>query len=207
MDKLEQLCRELEHFETDKWAIDVILKHVTLCTHVDDPCTGTGILAQAAKDAGHKVTAADIHSWGYPGTRIEDYLMRKEKYKFSTTVLINPPFSYACDFVEKAFDLGAEQVLCFQRKAWRESRKRREFWRKYPPKRMYVCGERATCWRHDIPVDEDGNRYKLVEDKETGELVKKIMSNTPTPHAWFEFVKGNTDTPVEHIIYKDGGIV
>jgi hypothetical protein len=103
---------------------------------------------------------------------------------------MNPPFSKACDFVTKAFDLGADKVLCFQRKAWRESNKRRAFWAKYPPKRIFVCGERATCWRHDISLEE-----------------REARGGTPTPHAWFEFILGNAERPTEYIIYKDGGIV
>lgn len=193
--ELEILCRELEHFHTDKWAADVILKHVELTGIIHDPCVGTGILPQAVIDSGQKfeiITTSDIHDWNPPGFKVNvyDYLERTEDYLNGTTVIMNPPFSKACEFVQKAFDLGAYKVLCFQRKAWRESLKRREFWDLYPPKNIFVCGERATCWRHDISDEERAAR-----------------GGTPTPHAWFEFIAGNNQRPTEYIIYKDGGMV
>jgi predicted RNA methylase len=188
---LEQLCRELEHFETPDWAVDTILDHVKLCGRVHDPCTGTGVLATAVKSKLGRITdASDIYDWGYPGTEVYNYLERTKPYEHTTSVIMNPPFSYACQFVQKAFALGAVKVLCFQRKAWRESLKRRNFWATFPPTNIFVCGERATCWRHDISQAE-----------------REARGGTPTPHAWYEFDFGYPGPVHEHIIYKDGGLV
>lgn len=82
------------------------------------------------------------------------------------TVFMNPPFSLACEFIEKAFELGARKVVVFQRFAWWESKRRKDFWDKHQPNRVYICGDRAACWRGDIPEEER-------------------KSSSPTAHAWF----------------------
>ena len=96
---------------------------------------------------------------------------------------MNPPFSKATEFVEKSFELGFRKIVCFQRFSWWESQKRREFWEKHPPDRVYICGDRASCWRHDIPESERG-------------------SSTPTAHAWFVWEKGSPPGTLLGHIYK-----
>ena len=196
MEELEQLCRKLEHFETPKWAVTAILNKVILTNQVIDPCAGNGILAKTAFDFGYQVSLFDIYNFmkpevesydiDFPELEVYDWLSPENKYAWlvkDNTVFMNPPFSKACEFLEKSFELGARKVLCFQRLAWFESAKRREFWDKYPPKTIYLCGDRATCWRHDIPKS-------------------KRSSSTPNAYAWFEFERGYNGSTMLDRIYK-----
>lgn len=182
--ELATLCKKLEHFETPQWAADEILNHEILTNDVIDPCVGTGVLAESAKKRGHAITAIDIHDWGYRSHR-EDFLklnwIMPPVNNF--TVFMNPPFSLADKFVEKSFELGARKILCFQRFAWWESGGRREWWDKFTPQRIYICGNRASCWRHDIPQEERGR-------------------GTPTAHAWFVWEKGQPSGPLVGRIYN-----
>ena len=166
------------------------VKFHELCKELD-PCCGTGVLSKAAKERGYNVAAYDIHDWGYE--HMSDHLIdflelnRERTYAWRVndfTILMNPPFSKAVEFVEKAFELGAKKVACFQRLAWYESSKRREFWENNPPARVYVCGDRATCWRHDVPDH-------------------KRSSNAPTAHAWFIWEQGAPSGTLLSHIYKN----
>ncbi len=170
-----RLCKSREHYETPEWAAKAILEKEILTRHVVDPCAGTGILYKAAAAAGYKPIAYDIHLWdGFKDkTRHMDFFKLPAFPFVQTTVFMNPPFSLACEFVERSFELGARKILCFQRFAWWESAKRRSFWEKRPPARVYICGDRATCWRHHIPHEE-----------------RERKGNTPTPHAWFVWEQG-----------------
>jgi len=153
---LKARCIELEHFETPKWAVDEILKREILTRWVIDPCAGAGILSIAAGNLGHEVISYDIHDWtsGIDGEfeldGVFDFIKPGNIYTIPNefSVLMNPPFSKAVEFVEKSLELGARKVVCFQRFAWWESKKRRDFWAKHPPARIYICGDRADCWRH-----------------------------------------------------------
>lgn len=189
MDDLKQLCIDLEHFETPQWAAEAILRHEILTHYVFDPCVGGGALTDAAKAEGHDVLSLDIHDWGFPGTVVGDFLEWHQIINgdiSSRTIFMNPPFSKACEFVEKSFALGVRKIVCFQRFAWWESVKRRDFWQKNLPNRIYICGSRADCWRHDIPKE---NR----------------TSSTPTAHAWFVWERGNPSGTLVGHIRKDGG--
>jgi len=183
---LKQLCIDLEHFETPEWAAAEILKHEILTQTVIDPCTGTGILADAATKHGYCVFMFDVNKWNRHETALCDYLIPNSLmniHVMGNTVFMNPPFSKAEEFVKRSLAYGARKVVCFQRFAWWESKKRREFWNEYPPNRIYICGDRASCWRHDIPQDERG-------------------SGTPTAHAWFVWEQGHpSGTQLSHI-YK-----
>lgn len=181
---LKDLALHYEHYETPLWAAEAILEKEILTRNVLDPCCGTGILAEAAMRAGYDVTAIDIHNWGYEPMLPEmDFLLADNIMSGDFTVFMNPPFSKATQFVEKCHEIGARKIVCFQRFAWWESKKRREFWAKYLPSKVYICGDRADCWRHDIPQEQRG-------------------SSTPTAHAWFVWERGQPGgTQLSHI-YK-----
>lgn len=194
-ESIKEKCIRLEHFETPKWAAKAILEKEKFVytlhgkereLNILDPCCGTNILARAAKEQGYKtVCAMDIHLWHLQ--MIQKDFLALEKIQLSNGgapdfgVFMNPPFSKACEFVEQSFKLGARKILCFQRFAWWESRARKAFWEKYPPTKVYICGDRAPCWRHDIPQEER-------------------KSSSPTAHAWFVFERGHKGgTLLDHI--------
>lgn len=185
MENLKELCVRYEHYITPKWAAEAILKKEILTPIVLDPCCGTGVLSEAALKAGHQPYAIDVFHWGYRAQNHTIDFLEMEKFfcKDEFSVFMNPPFTKACEFVLKAKQLGARKILCFQRMAWFESAKRRQFWDKNPPARIYICGDRASCWRADIPEENQG-------------------SNTPTAHAWFVWEKGFLGNPTIHRLYK-----
>lgn len=181
-----RLCKKLEHYESDNWSPDVILKHERLTDIVVDPCTGSGILAEAAKRRGYDVVAFDIHDWGYPDTVIQNWLECSPLPFEEFSVMMNPPFSKAVQFVKQALKLGAKRVLCYQRFSYWESATRKKFWKDFPPRRVYVLGDRGACFRHDISASWRKGR------------------STPTAHAWFVFDKGYTgETFLDHVWRDD----
>lgn len=186
----EILCRELEHWETPHWAAREILKHEILTRRVLDPNCGSGILADAARAAGYDVLANDIFDWGYRGDQfLLDFLSDEALHHLGgivrgNTVFMNPPFKFATEFVEQAMKMGARKIIVYQRWAWLESETRRDFFANHPPTRSYLCGHRATSWRHDIPKH-------------------KRRSGTPTAHGFFVWENGHTPSPMT-ILYDTG---
>lgn len=193
-DGFKQLCIQLEHFVTPQWAVDRILEKEIVSQIVVDPCCGSGVLSEAARRYSSHVLSYDIENWGYAETHVFDWLSSKTKIFDGATCLMNPPFSLATQFVEKSFERGCRKVICFQRFAWYESKGRREFWENYEPNRIYICGDRADCWRHDIPVNERGKRC----DPQTG----RELAGSPTAHAWFIFDRDAPNGTILGRIYK-----
>lgn len=182
MKTLEQVCIDLECFETDEWAADAILNQELLTNTVLDPCCGPGVLSIAANKRGYHVLASDVYNYGYEDQDTQADFLDKSKFGWLSSgdfsIFMNPPFSLAEEFVERAYEMSPVKIVCFQRFAWWESGGRRKFWDKYRPVRVWVCGDRASCYRHDLPRDDKGRRYNHDG---------KPMSGTTTAHAFFVF--------------------
>lgn len=182
-----QECKALEAYETDSWASDAVLKVETLRGRVLDPCAGFGMLGRAFREAKSATWEEwDIKPWwkikdrssfdGWsPHREVRDFLDATAIPYGVQTVIMNPPFSLATDFVDHARRLGAGKIICFQRHSWWESQGRAEFWARNPPNRIYSCRKRATCLRFDIitgdaPIPNGG---------------------TTTAHSWFVWEEGH----------------
>jgi predicted RNA methylase len=169
---MAELAEKAEAFDTPPWAAAAILDCEILTRRVLDPCCGHGTLSEAAKGRGYDVESRDLHDWGYGNAGI-DFLNAPIADPSRTTVFMNPPFSLAVDFVEHALRQRVRKIVAFQKFSWRESNDRVAFWRERDANRAYVCADRASCWRFDIPPEER---------KGTG---------TPTTHAWFVWERGH----------------
>lgn len=163
-----------ECYETPEWAVEAMLDVEMMTTLVIDPCCGRGVLAEAAAEHGHRVDAFDLYDWGYGRSPVDFLSWRFADGDTRTlqsapwTCLMSPPFTQAVAFAEHALAQGASKVLLFQRLALWQGRRRRDFWARHPPNRIYVCESRADCWRVDIaPAARQGGAKK--------------------PHAWFVF--------------------
>lgn len=162
-DTLEDLCKRVEAYETPFWAIDAVLDVELTTPHVMDPCAGLGAIGEVCRDRELLVEEMDIENW----PQIMPDRCRVDARRFwqrdffdelsdlsEITVIMNPPFTHAELFVDHAKRLNARKIICFQRQAWRESARRRQWWEANPPSRVWVCGARATCWRFDL-LDTD----------------------------------------------------
>lgn len=184
----EQLARQAECFETPLWAINAILDVEVMPSLVVDPCCGRGHMGRIAKASGYDTLESDAHDWGHGHTGV-DFLTDDGFFEQHLggvkdfAVFMNPPFSKAEEFVERAIELGARKIVSFQRFAWWESEGREGFWEAFTPQRIYVCGSRATCWRIDIdPADRN--------------------SGAPTAHAWFVWERGQPIGPITGRLYN-----
>lgn len=181
---MENLYQSLEFFETPQWAVLAILKNTEISNNIYDPCAGLGAITETLRTPSKKIFTTDIKDWGYSNLdRIHDFLDEEINLPFKAhqfDIIMNPPFSKACEFVVKAHVYKPQKILCFQRFAWLESRERKTFWDFWPPNTIYLCGNRATCWRADVPAE-------------------KRLSGTTTAHAWFEW---NLLAPAKSTIVK-----
>jgi predicted RNA methylase len=212
---LKDKCVELEAFETPRWALEALLR-VEICTPtIIDPCAGTGIIARVCLDQGYQVFAIDVYDWSLvlpasamhtAGIRAADFLTDDDvgvRVK-DQTVLMNPPFSKACEFVDRALALGARKVITFQRFAWRESAGRREWWDKNKPSRIWLCGARASCWRFDLlecQHEAGQETCPNLKKKVSGQGCAKCLSNAPTAYAFTVWERGHAGAELTNAIY------
>ena len=142
-----------------------------------EPAVGGGHMAEVLEEHGYTVYGSDIVDRGYPETQIIDFL--EFDGKFDGDIITNPPYKYAKEFVEKAMDSVNEgsKVAFFLKLQFLEGQKRRELFRKYPPKVVYVSSARLRCSRNG---DFEGEKNK----------------SSAVAYAWYVWEKGFQGDPI-----------
>ena len=109
-----------------------------------EPACGDGCLSKVFENAGHKVISSDLIDRGYGKSGI-DFL--KYEKKVDMDIVTNPPYKYAMEFIEKAFELTTDgnKICMFLKIQFLEGKARREMFKKYPPKTIHVSSSRITC--------------------------------------------------------------
>jgi len=140
---------------------------------------GTGFISVVLKDCGYNVRNSDIVD------RMDneklDFLTCKEPWNGS--IVTNPPFKYAQEFVEKALELLPNGGKCafLLRIQFLEGIKRRKLFDENPPKTVYVFSKRIQCC-----INGEFEKYKGV--------------GSAIAYAWFIWQKGyNGNTVIKWI--------
>ena len=94
-----------------------------------------------------EIVGIDIVDRGYPDTIVHDFLTYETNKKFNN-IITNPPFFLAKEFVEKGMKLLSDngKMAMFLKIQFLESEKRRDLFKKYPPKYIYVFSKRIKVF-------------------------------------------------------------
>ena len=76
-------------------------------------------------------------------------------------IITNPPYKYAKEFVSKALDVVADgcKVAMFLKLTFLEGQARRELFRKFPPKTVYVSSARLEGGKNGVFTGESAVAY------------------------------------------------
>lgn len=177
--------REIDdYYATDPKALEVFLDKIDedgirLHKNIWECACGEGHLSEVLKSRGYSVKSTDIIDRGYSETSPVDFL-KTNSYIYKGDILTNPPYKYAKEFVEKAMEvtrIGAYTVM-FLKIQFLEGQGRKELFKKYPPKYVYVNSKRQVCAKNG-----DFNKYA----NGTG---------TAICYCWFVWEKGFIGEPV-----------
>ena len=172
-----------DYYATPYQATEMLLDEVKFSGNFLEPCVGGGHIVDVIKKyyPDECVYGVDLVDRGYPNTLVADFL----KYDFLgqkfDNVVTNPPYSLAQEFLEKSMEVVNDggKIAMFLKIQFLEGAKRREMFKKYPPKYIYVFVKRQAPWNNGSPVDEKG----------------KPWSSTMC-FAWFVWEKGFTGEPI-----------
>jgi hypothetical protein len=98
-----------------------------------------------------KIVSSDICDYGYGQTGV-DFLATDLKVN---AIITNPPFKLAYEFATHALEC-ADKVALFLRLQFLEGTKRYYFFRKFPPKTVYVFSRRVTLSRNGVEESPKG---------------------------------------------------
>ena len=129
-----------------------------------EPSAGEGHIVKILRDfyPYNEITANDI---AYRDSRLGievnggvDFLTYNPHYKFDT-IITNPPFALAQEFIEKALELSNHYVIMFAKIQLLEGDKRRKMFDNSPLKYVYVFSKRVSPLRNGEPTDEKGKPW------------------------------------------------
>jgi len=174
-----------DYYATEPKALELLLELEDFNHYIWEPACGQGHLSQVLEQRGYDVKSSDIIDRGYHSTEVIDFLnVSKEDNRkaISRDIITNPPYKYAKEFVEHALDISMDgtKVAMFLKLTFLESKTRKELFKKYPPKTIWVSSSRLQCAKN--------GDFKTCR--------KDVV--TAVAYAWYVWKKGYTgDTIVK----------
>lgn len=133
-----------DYYATDPKAVELLLQKEMFCSYIWECACGEGHISKVLKKHGYSVISTDLIDRGYGCGNI-DFLKDDGKYKCD--IVTNPPYKLALEFVQHALEIveKGNKVAMFLKLTFLEGQKRKQFFLKNPPKRIYVFSGRMTC--------------------------------------------------------------
>ena len=133
-----------DFYETNPKAVELLLQAEQFSENIWECACGRGAISKVLIDHGYNVCSTDLVDRGYGETGI-DFL--EAPGWFDGDIITNPPYSLAEEFVVQANNILPQfsKAAFFLRLSFLESKKRKPFFEKYPPKRVYVITGRIGC--------------------------------------------------------------
>jgi hypothetical protein len=172
---------ERDFYATSPEAIDGLLKHIFPTREVWENAAGNGHLSQRLTENGFDVFSSDIVARDYP-VQIIDFLKEgMGKYLNALAcrdVLTNPPYKYAQEWVEKSMEVLAAggRLFLFLKLTFLEGQKRKELFKKYPPRYVLVFSKRIQ-----VAINGDPKMFE---------------KSSAACYAWFVWEKGFQGDPI-----------
>ena len=139
-----------DFYETPEIAVRKLLHVESFCDNILEPACGKGAISKILAE-NHKVHSYDLMDRGYGQQK--DFF---EIDSFSGDIITNPPYNkdILLKFVEHAMELLEPNRKCAMllKIQFLESKSRRVFFEKYPPKNVYVFSERISCLKEGVPA-------------------------------------------------------
>lgn len=151
MGKPREDREEHDFYGTPIEEVENILRVENLKEPILDPCCGTGNMQQALFNSGYRnYIATDLidRDFGQPNL---DFLSDDYPYTEGIeSIIINPPFKYAQEFVEKAIKIAKDKVIVLARIQFLEGIKRYDgIFKENPPTRTYIYVDRIGCAKNN----------------------------------------------------------
>ncbi|WP_303024832.1 NAD(P)-dependent oxidoreductase [Anaerotignum lactatifermentans] len=166
----------LDYYATDPQAVEMLLELENFCPRIWEPACGEGHITEVLKNHGYSVFSSDLIDRGV-NDKTFDFL-HTDMGQWDGDIITNPPYSLAVEFIEKSLQSipDGRKVAMFLKLQFLEGKKRKEFFKKYPPVVVYVSASRIRCYRNGMKPTK-GN-------------------DSAVAYCWYIWIKGYSGEPV-----------
>jgi len=160
-----------DYYATDPIAAKLLLEVETFDKNIWECACGEMHLSKVFEENGYNVRSSDIVD--RCGNEVYNFLSNDNK-SWNGDIITNPPYKYAVDFVYKAMNIinDGNKVAMFLKVQFLEGKSRKELFKKYPPKVVYVSSSRIMC-------SKNGDFQKMQEG-----------GGSAVAYAWYVWEKG-----------------
>lgn len=146
--KRSQDAEPHDYYATEPRATELLLENETFTGPVWKPACGEGHISKVLESYMYTVCSSDLIFRGYGEANVDFLNCGIEVW--DGDIITNPPYKYAKEFVKKALHLITEghKVAMFLKLTFLEGQSRRELFRKYPPRTVYVSSARLQCGKN-----------------------------------------------------------
>ena len=143
---------EHDFYPTPDYVTQALLDREKFSPIVWEPACGDGAMSKVLEKNGYYVTSTDLIDRGY-GINPVDFLTDNLDMGRNTSIITNPPFSLAQEFVERALSLTDSKIAMFGKLSFLEGKSRREMFNRVPLSKVWVFSQRVKLTR-------EGKSYK-----------------------------------------------
>jgi len=165
-----------DYYATDPRAVEMLLQMETFAPVIWEPACGEGHISKVLAAHGYEVISTDLIYRGFGDPEPLNFL-EETLDGFEGDIITNPPYSVGLQFVERALESACPggKVAMFLKVQFLEGKRRGEFFKKSPPRSVYISRSRLACYKN-------------------GDLTTNPES--AIAYAWYVWEKGFTGDPV-----------
>ncbi len=118
-----------------------------------EPACGQGHISKVLHEyyPEDRIYSSDLIDRGYGVTGVD--FLQQDYFLKCDTIITNPPFKLAKEFVEKGLQLANKYVIMLLKIQFLESKSRKEFLQNSPLKYVYVFSERQNTMRNGLELN------------------------------------------------------
>jgi hypothetical protein len=135
-----------DFYPTHRIAIEPLLQRETFVGPIWEPAAGTGAISSVLIEHGYDVISTDRYEYGYCEGGV-DFLDATTNLPKVASIVTNPPFCHAQQFVERALEATTDKVALLLRLNFLEGNRRKAMFESTPLEKVYVFSFRLPFMR------------------------------------------------------------
>jgi hypothetical protein len=135
-----------DFYATEPRAVNMLLDKEQFSKNIWECACGNGHISKELIKKNYSVRSSDLVKRNYECEE-KDFLCITNNSSWNGDIITNPPYKFCTEFVYKAMSIidNGNKVAMFLSIMFLESKTRKELFKIYPPKVIYVASSRLNC--------------------------------------------------------------